>query len=91
MNNNNAYVQGTANSGEAITGGNRQQIPLQVVQPQIIQPVQVSHQRNQDDCCGNCECCAMKPASYKSGVYKIDYIIYHYSYLILREILLVEI
>lgn len=81
MNNNNAGVAGTAHGGEAITGG-KQQIPLQVIQqPQRVHQVQVN--TNQDDCCNNCECCAMKPASYKTGLYKIDYTMYHYSYLIL--------
>jgi len=81
---NNNAGGGTANSGEAISG-RKQQIPLQVVQqPQVIQQAQVAPR--QDDCCGECggcDCCAMKPASYKSGLYKIDYSMYHYSFLIL--------
>ena len=82
MNNNNNG--GTSNNGEAIP---KQQIPLQVVQ----QPVQyqannqqqIVHQ--QGGCCGEgggCACCLMKPASYKNGLYGIDFKMYHISFLV---------
>ena len=61
----------TGNAGEATQFNQvNQQISLQVIQPQPLQqpiPVQASQ-----DCCG-CECCAMKPASYKNGLYRIEF------------------
>mmetsp|Transcript_65419 Transcript_65419/g.104171 ORF Transcript_65419/g.104171 Transcript_65419/m.104171 type:complete len:481 (-) Transcript_65419:108-1550(-) len=77
---------GTANGGEQVVvtaAGGPQQIPLQVMnQGQVVhaQPVYAAGVAGQDDCCGSCECCLLKPASYRNGLYRIDYKMYDISF-----------
>ena len=88
--NNAANPAQTAKWGEAFRDVNvvnpiqSQQIPLSVNNQGRLQNVQAT---STDDCCNCgcnhcCECCLIKPASYKDGLYRIDYKIYNISFLI---------
>eukprot|EP01083_Nonionella_stella_P305787 1068205_1 len=81
FNNSNANAnQDTTNSGETVqpTASAPQQIPLQVVGAQSAG----TDCADCNDCCGpdSCACCLMKPASYKNGLYEIDYKMYTLSF-----------
>eukprot|EP01083_Nonionella_stella_P149601 475429_1 len=80
FNNSNANAnKDTVNAGEAVqtTATVSQQIPLQV--HAVAYP---SAGADSADCCGSnsCACCLMKPASYKNGLYPIDYRMYNISF-----------
>eukprot|EP01083_Nonionella_stella_P090121 251786_1 len=88
FNNSNANAnQDTTNSGETVqpTASAPQQIPLQVLGPPsgaVGYPSAGTDCADCNDCCGpdSCACCLMKPASYKNGLYEIDYKMYTLSF-----------
>eukprot|EP01083_Nonionella_stella_P170165 578470_1 len=86
FNNSNANANNdTVNAGEVVqpTAAVSQQIPLQVHAPHAVaNPSAGSDCADCNDCCGSnsCACCLMKPASYKKGLYPIDYQMYTLSF-----------
>eukprot|EP01083_Nonionella_stella_P149602 475431_1 len=86
FNNSNANANNdTVNAGEVVqpTAAVSQQIPLQVHAPHAVANPSVGGDcADCNDCCGSnsCACCLMKPASYKKGLYPIDYQMYTLSF-----------
>eukprot|EP00484_Ammonia_sp_Unknown_P024535 CAMPEP_0197026818 /NCGR_PEP_ID=MMETSP1384-20130603/6838_1 /TAXON_ID=29189 /ORGANISM="Ammonia sp." /LENGTH=498 /DNA_ID=CAMNT_0042455561 /DNA_START=32 /DNA_END=1528 /DNA_ORIENTATION=- len=81
--------QQTGNSGEAVTVSVYQPPPQQIPLSIPMANVHAAHSLNTatvvptNDCCQDCcVCCAMKPASYSAGLYRIDYAVYNYAFLL---------